>query len=646
MPGKYELFVMAKSRLILVFLLFSTLLHAQVESDTTMLLPRVLISKPRLERQNAGANIRTFDSLSMRSFTQGSLSNVLSSQSQVYLKNYGPGQLSSSSIRGGSAQHTQVIWQGFNLQNPMLGQVDLSQFQVALFDGISVQYGGNTALWGSGAIGGSIHLNNELAFNHAMQVNLQTTMGSNSDYRSNFQLRRGGNNNSLSLKAFYHRAKNDFKYLNNQDEKLRIAHNAVRLGGILGEYKTKIRPRQTLSTHIWYNKSTRELPITLGQNFSDAIQDDDALRLVLKWKKIGNNWVTHLKAGGFREHYRYQSEKSNLITDATSFNFLTEGSAVRAIGKKQSITLGINQQYFEVVSDAYAEKHTRFQTAGFGAWTFQNKKWKGSLSVRQVYYDEQLAPFVPSIGLDFEISDDITIKASVSRVFRLPTFNELYWKTGDAIGNSNLSPEKGWSQSLDLFYRKQLNSGVEMDFQHTFFNKLISNWILWESNSGIIEAQNLAEVWSRGFEERFGIVKSWNALSAKLNLSYDYTLASNQVAKRINDQSVGKQLIYVPKHKAGASLYLNWKQSYLEVFQRYNSKTYTSPDNLESLPRLFLTDMAFGNRWNLKRGWLGFQFKIYNLFNQNYQVITGRPMPGIRYDISFTYHFQEKKDSQ
>jgi len=82
------------------------------------------------------------------------------------------GSIATSAIRGASAGHTVVVWNGLALQSPMLGLLDLSMLPSGLVDEVSIQYGGQSTLWGSGAIGGVIHLNNQAKFGKKFGIDI------------------------------------------------------------------------------------------------------------------------------------------------------------------------------------------------------------------------------------------------------------------------------------------------------------------------------------------------------------------------------------------------------------------------------------------------------------------------------------------
>ena len=102
---------------------------------------------------------------SVISRSTSSLTNLLNYNSGVYFKENGLGMVSSPSFRGTTAQQTAVTWNGVNINSQFNGQTDFNTINIRNFDDVTVRSGGGSALYGSGAIGGSIHLNNQLKFN-------------------------------------------------------------------------------------------------------------------------------------------------------------------------------------------------------------------------------------------------------------------------------------------------------------------------------------------------------------------------------------------------------------------------------------------------------------------------------------------------
>ena len=83
---------------------------------------------------------------------------MLQARTPLALKNYGPGQLATIALRGTSAQHTAVLWNGLNIMLPTLGQSDFALLSVGATTRVGVQPGPAAALYGSGAVGGAVLL--------------------------------------------------------------------------------------------------------------------------------------------------------------------------------------------------------------------------------------------------------------------------------------------------------------------------------------------------------------------------------------------------------------------------------------------------------------------------------------------------------
>src|SRR5665213_1406037 len=141
------------SFIIYVFLSSATC-FSQEHKDSIKQLPVVEVSSSRLNTFASGNKSETFDSTLLNHYSTGNLADLLANESQVFIKSYGLGSLAMSSFRGAGAEQTAVLWNGFNLQSPMNGLLDLSLVPINFMDEVRLQYGGAGALWGSGAVGG------------------------------------------------------------------------------------------------------------------------------------------------------------------------------------------------------------------------------------------------------------------------------------------------------------------------------------------------------------------------------------------------------------------------------------------------------------------------------------------------------------
>ncbi len=117
-------------------------LPLSVQSDT------IVLEQSRLRLFSAGHNGIHLNKKSLEKYQSRNLAHILQLESTFFVKNYGPSGISSLSGRGGGASHTAVLWEGFNIQSPLLGQADISLLPTVFVDYIDIQYGGESALFG------------------------------------------------------------------------------------------------------------------------------------------------------------------------------------------------------------------------------------------------------------------------------------------------------------------------------------------------------------------------------------------------------------------------------------------------------------------------------------------------------------------
>ena len=70
---------------------------------------------------------------------------------------------------------------------------------------------------------------------------------------------------------------------------------------------------------------------------------------------------------------------------------------------------------------------------------------------------------------------EVTAKASVSRNFRFPTLNDLYFMPG---GNPELRKEKGWTYDAGLRFGVGREEGWRFAGSATWFDSRIEDWII------------------------------------------------------------------------------------------------------------------------------------------------------------------------
>ena len=89
----------------------------------------------------------------------------------IYVKSYG--FLNTPSFRGTSILHTLISWNGIPINSSASGLTDLKLLPSNGFNNLGISYGGNSTIFGSGSVGGTIHLNNIPFFTKKLILTLQ-----------------------------------------------------------------------------------------------------------------------------------------------------------------------------------------------------------------------------------------------------------------------------------------------------------------------------------------------------------------------------------------------------------------------------------------------------------------------------------------
>ena len=601
--------------------------------DTTLQFQTIEIKAPRLQSFQTGTKRTSLDAFQKLTTATQDLGTVLSLHTPIFIKNYGPGRLATTAIRGASAAQTAVVWNGFNLNSPMLGQTDFSLIPTFFIDEIGIEYGSNSTAWGSGAIGGSIILENKNQFNQSWRGMWDSKIGSFGNFFNGLGTSYGSNTFSNTTKIFYQSGKNDFPIENGQTDKL--THSELNKWGVLQQNGFKLNKQLLLDLNIWYQTSDRNLPPNLVQKTSVAEQADEAFRTALNWKYLGANGILQLRSGLFYDRLFFQDAIAGIDSRSRTWTSRTEVEWTKTLSSRHTFNVGANYAYLKAISTGYTtENPTQNRVAIFGMYHWQNKtgNWKGQLSFRQEWIDSQPTPFIPALGFSGDLTDQIRLSGKLAKSYRVPTFNDLFW---EGQGNQNLLSENGWNQEVAISY----DFHQDWQFTTTTYNRSIHNWILWQPENGIWRPDNLLKVWSRGVENTLKGKKQLGAVNLIFSLQYDLTFSTNQKGVDRNDESVGKQLIYVPKHQLNTSIRGIYKDWTLAFYHQYTGKIYTLSDNSDALRAYHLDHLHLYKTFKTKKLNGNAFGKWNNVFGVNYQVIAQFAMPRQNVEIGWTLIF-------
>lgn len=624
---------------LLLLLALPFILEAQTPLDSIQALPELEISASVDRHQTIGSNVRSWSDTALSVLPVNNLGELLALETNVYLKSYGLGSLATSSIRGSSAGQTLVLWNGLPLQSPMLGQLDLALLPSRKMEKISLSRGGGSSLWGSGAIGGVLSLDNHPDFRQRFSIFGRTDVGSFGQFQQQLQMAFAGQKWQAGTKLSHQQADNDFNYpLGPGIPERQQTNAALSQQSLLQDIYWKVDKQKTLSAHFWWQKADREIPPTNVQTRSEAYQQDQATRIMLDFTEITHRGKWQIKAGFFDEQLNYYDPQIRLTSESHFQSYLGDVSASWRLGARHYLLVGGTQTYTEARTEVYQDSTpNQWRAALFTSLRGDWRKTAYQLSIRQEMVDGRWIPLTPSLGIDWNFDTRFSLKAKVSRNYRLPTFNDLYWQPG---GNPDLLPESGWSQELGL--DKVWETGnFTVSTSLTAFNRLIDNWILWSirEDQNFWSANNITRIWSRGLEPRLKFMYALSEGSINWHSGYDYIRSTNQVTLERPRMMAGSQLLYTPEHQFFTKVDLKYKNKRFSYHHRYTGATLGQN---EAIPAFQVARLSLGWNYRIRKYQLDFQAAINNLWNKDYVVIERRPMPGRHFQIGIQFSYQQK----
>jgi vitamin B12 transporter len=638
----------------MTLLLFPAVAFSQRDTSLskTYQVPEVEVEGQRSKKFSTGQRIVYADSAGLANRASYTLAEQLAFGNSVYIRNYGANGLSTLSLQGSSDVHSAVVWNGFNLQSVMNGTSDLSLTPSFFVDELGLQSGSATHLWGSGAVGGSVLLNNKPDFGKGLFVKTNTETGSFGMFRQQAKLGYGTKNWYGNIRGFYSEAENSYQSTVNNEQRT-VANAQNKQKGILAENYFRWR-NNSIALRLWIQDNFRQNP---PSNIYGKL-NHNTRRANVEYQKNGQKWHWLIRSAWLRENILFfdplREENTNSLADV----LIGESELRWSPSVRHYFNLGVNatHQQASVITDNYgvlgdlnavdAEKYekrnpTRQLLAAFAQYKYTslNGKLVWQVSARQEMVKNTSIPLVPATGLEVKPWKWVLLKAQVARFFRLPTFNELFWKPG---GNPNLLPESGWNAEVSMRLMNEWRKTASY-YEIAFFNREIENWIRWTPDANYWSAKNVARVHTQGIENRFGTGFKTGKSTFKTVLSTSYVLSSNQKTILENDESIGLQLIYIPMYQGNGNVNYGYKGFYAEYNHTYTGYTYIANDHSQWLLPFHLGNFVLSQTLPIKKLKVSAVFRVNNIWNANYRTVVNYPMPPRNYQVGLTFQFNQPK---
>ncbi|TXD52486.1 TonB-dependent receptor [Polaribacter sp. IC066] len=563
------------------------------------------------------------------------LTDLLRYNSPIALRDYGNGGISTARFRGTSASNTAVLWNGISINAIGSGQTDFNSLSASISDEIIVNSGGDSVESGSGAIGGTVELKDNLTFNEHKDFHLFSSYGSFNTTSNFFKTNIGTGKWALKFASTVNYSDNDYtfidqRYKNNDGSLLKNDNGVYKNYGLNFSLGYQFSHKNKLYFYSTGYYGDRLFSDGLPNPAAGSERNEDFnQRNLLKWKYSFSNFTQTLNVAYLMQEYRYYDDKN-----AEEFTF----------GKSKNYNINYNLKYrfsnYLKISSSFiydsnngttneiiARERTFF--AALAKVTYKpSERLTIATSVRKELNSDFKVPLVVSAAAEQEITDNLILKTNISTNYRVPTFNELYWPI---VGNLDLKPESSIQGEIGASYKKK-----NIEITTSLFYIHLNDKILWlpTAASNLWRPRNVGDVVHQGIETFMNLSKEIGAHFFNFTMNYTFTLAKNKETDTF--------LPFAPKQLMNFNLDYTYKKATFFVQNLYQSKVYTNEINIDfySLNALSVTNIGADfevYQHNHKKLLIG--IKVNNIFNEVYYFSNLRPMPGSNFNMNINYKF-------
>lgn len=584
--------------------------YAGLDTDDVDL-EKIVVTPSRIDEDcnDTSRNVDIITSKDIERSQATDISQVLTELTSVNISNYGGlGATKTIMMRGSTASQVLVMVDGRPINSPRDGQVDLSRVPLDNINRIEVLHGPSSSLYGSQAMGGVVNIITKNPPKKGQKTEVSSSYGTFQTYTDRFSqgarishfgyIVSGGYQSSH---GFRDNTAVDAKDLNTKFDYSIGENHTLTLNS--GFYREKLGTPGPINA---VDLDDKQVALNHFLDFGWHFKPEETLELS---SKIYQNY----------DRLEFMENSSGSMFD-TPFSKDIQTTKVRGIDVQLYKKLFTNYQgicgfnYVKNINDSTnAAKHEYIVRAGY----IDNKlnlfeKLKIDFGIRIDDYSNFGTQANPSLSALYNLHDNIRLHGLISRSFRAPTFNDLYWPDqGWAKGNPELKPETGitFETGVNTDINDAINSSLT--YYHNKFDELIN----WTEVSGVWQPKNIGSAVIDGveFENKVKILDNF-----EFDAGYTFLMA--------RDEKTHKYLIYQPKHKADFSLtYKEINGFACQLKGEFTGQRFHDAEDTIKVKRFFV--LGFNISKKFKSGITCFG-SIDNVLGRKYQVIRGYPMPG------------------
>jgi vitamin B12 transporter len=612
-------------------LLISTLIatHAYAATDEII----VTGSYSPISSEQIASSVTTINQAQLLALSNHSLVDALRQVPSIWVEEQGgPGGLTVISLRGAESNHTLVLLDGVQLNDPTNtrgGAFDVNNINIDSIKRIEIIRGAQSSIYGSDAVAGVIHIITIEPTKNAQQ-NLSASVGEDG-YKT------GSFSTTGSLNKFGYAVK-----LQSNDGGEPIEGSTAKNKEALVKLNWQVDAQRIDLTYRYLDGEKTTFPEQSGGSLFAVSRDldhsdytDQNAALAWQWQ-VNESWRSKVQASWFNREETLTSPgiipyfavpPNGSGTDFTRKNV----SWTNTIGDEKSIwgNIGLETKQESGESKGYIigvdippdfSLDRRINSAFINLNGYVTEDLFIQASGRRDKAEGLEARDDGQIGVRYQINSELSFFANAGQGYKLPGFSAL---GHPLVGNRNLKPEIATTRDAGLEW-KENNTAINISFFRNTYSNLI------DFDSELFRNVNRTDIIdTRGVETEI----HWNSQDNQWQLGAHASYA---------DIDAQHPLMGRPQVKAGANaifvLNNSWQfnANYLWVDERFASSLYTGDSVIETLDNYNRLDL--GAKWRATNQ-LSINLTIENITDEEYFNDVGFPAVGRSGFVGANFNF-------
>ncbi len=676
----------------LLVMRYSCAAEASLRNDSVQSRPDIEV----LGRQSEPGVVapQTLHGEQLEKLNSHSVADALRYFSGVQIKDYGGvGGVKTIDIRSMGSHHTGVFYDGLQLGNAQNGQIDLGRYSLDNIESISLYNGQKSQIFQPArdfASGSAIYIRSKTpqfapGRRHSLTARFRTgSFGlANPVLNASFKLSEAV---SLTASAEYSYATGRYRFRYRKlfsDGTVAWDTTATRRNGDISALRLEAGAYGTMSRGTWqakayYYDSERGIPGAIVNNVwkNSQRQWDKNFFIqgsIQRQESDRYEWMASAKYA--RDRMRYLNPDTTLMYIDNTFRqdelYLSTTHKLTLLpGWEAALAADWVHNYLEsdmanflfprrdmlLASLSTALSRGTFHAqAGVLLSYVHDTRLKNPAMSDKKRISSVIKRATPSLYLSWRPwpSLDLTIHAYGKQVFRMPTFNDLYYTD---IGNADLKPERATQWDIGAAWQHTgggILDGVRLGGD-AYYNLISDKIIAVPKGTGQYRwmMMNIGRVKILGAEANadLALMPFHNmphpVSDLRLHGRFSYTFQSARDFSDPTDclDAAGTykgQIAYIPRHSFSIAADAQWRFLQLNYSFIYAGERWQNSSNIpENYVQPWYThDLSAALRLPFRHWELGMTIEVNNLLDQQYEVIANYPMPGRNYRLTISATF-------